>query len=107
MRVQSIGKESDFETRKYLVSKSAGYGNAWEVKEVGESRAVYLSQHDFSAEGKLYCDSLTGTWGEFKMNRNNLRFIRIFSYGYDNPGGSDSRALASSPFVEIGKCAPL
>jgi hypothetical protein len=102
-------EQTNFDTRKYLVNKSAVHGNAWEVKEVGESNAIYVSQHDFSFDGKLYCDSLTGTWGEFKMDRNNLRFLRIYSLGYynGNPKDIDSEEVGDNPFIEIGKCSPL
>jgi hypothetical protein len=95
-------------TGKYIVSKATIGENAWDVKEVGAPIPMSFCKNDFNEFGLLTCDGLF----QFRMSKNNLRFIRTALIGYwnDDLKGSKGEFLkegANEPSIEIGKCSPL
>jgi hypothetical protein len=55
---------------------------------------------DFDADGALQCHGPE----EFRMNRNSLRFVYVYPYGYWNHGSENG---GDTPYVAIGKCSPM
>jgi len=97
--------------RKYLVSRSRAQGVRWEVLPVGDIVPSALCKEGFSKAGTLTCRG----FDEFKMNRNNGRFIHAYLVGYwtDNHGGGrreDPSLFAegeNAPFLEMGECSAM
>jgi len=94
---------------KYLVSKSTLKGYAREVKEIGSNTASIFCKNDFNEYGLLSCSGIQ----EFRMNKNNGRFLTAYLIGYWNgdikskEGGFLLREGGDTPNMEIGKCSPL
>jgi hypothetical protein len=92
---------------KYLFSKSETVNPTtkkplikWDLKEIGEESSLFTCLEDFSADGTIKCD---GFEDKFIMNKNTLRFILIYFYGYWD--GVDNNL--NNPAIVIGKCSPL
>jgi hypothetical protein len=51
----------------------------WIVSEIGGPVPFAWSEYDFTSTGALRCE---GSFGEFAMNRKNLRFVKTYIYGY-------------------------
>jgi len=93
---------------KYLFSKSETVHVItkkplikWDLKEIGKENSLFTGCEDFfSADGTIQCDGLQH---KFIMNKNTLRFILIYFYGYwDGVDNNDN-----NPGLLIGKCSPL
>ena len=101
---------AQFKTHKYKVIKSNREKAVWEVREVGKNYTLAECEYDFSEYGYLNCN-----YGYiFNMNKRNLRFSMIYSFGYYNHNIKDgegniitAEGAGSEPFIEIGKCSPL
>jgi hypothetical protein len=72
---------------KYIVSKATTreYARevgeyAWEVKEVGAAMPVAFCKDNFTRAGSLDCRGILAI--EFRMNKNNLRFLVSSFIGY-------------------------
>lgn len=96
---------------QYIVSRLPSDGTQWQVVPVGEAMPSGFCKDDFSPDGVLTCRG----FDEFKMNKANLRFIHAYLVGYwtDGRAGQPNRDPSlfkegeNSPFLEIGKCAPM
>ena len=92
---------------KYIVSRSIDKNIAWEVKRIGESSELAFCKKDFDEYGFLYCESNI----IFKMNKLNLRFLKINPIGYYNSSSKNNQDIvlykdgSSMPYIEIGKCS--
>ncbi len=88
--------------------------NKYEV-QMGETATLSdLACEDFSPNGILTCD--TGLGGHFHVNRNSLRFIHSFDFGFWNVGIENNPLLAlhpktdaesNSPSQQIGTCVKI
>ena len=56
------------------------------------------------AEGGLICASRIAN---FRLNRNTLRFLHTYLFGYWNSTPSDEAEASNTPFVGIGKCGRM
>ncbi len=93
---------------KYVVIKSTRKGYVREVKKIGETSVVAYCKNDFNEYGALSCERLY----QFRMNKNNLRYLLIYPVGYwtDNKNAPKHDPFAEgedTPRMEIGKCSPL
>lgn len=97
---------------KYIVSRSDKTDfikSEWDVKRIGLNYATFYCPSDFDTFGYLNCELM----GTFTMNRNNLRYLLVFPFGYvsDNIKDAEGAVLIdegeSRPFIEIGKCNPF
>ena len=94
---------------KYIVSRSIDKNIAWEVKRIGESSELAFCKKDFNKYGFLYCESNI----IFKMNKLNLRFLKIYPTGYYNSSSKNNQDIvlykdgSSKPYIEIGRCSPV
>jgi len=92
---------------KYIVSRSIDKNIAWEVKRIGESSELAFCKKDFDEYGFLYCESNI----IFKMNKLNLRFLKINPIGYYNSSSKNNQDIvlykdgSSMPYIEIGECS--
>lgn len=95
---------------QYIVSRPQG-GAAWQVTQVGRATPAGFCRRDFTKAGILTCEG----FDEFKMNRTNMRFLHAYLVGYWTDNGDHrfkgNPALfkegENTPFLEIGKCAPM
>ena len=80
-------------------------GFEWVVKLVGSERREFVCDSDFTAHGHLSCRG----FGEFKFNRNTLRFFSSYSVGFvvDEPTPRSAFVAegANTPMMQIGQCA--
>lgn len=94
--------------RKYLVKPNKGQSmkGKWIVSEIGEPVPHAWSEYDFTSTGALKAD---GPFGEFAMNRKNLRFVVTYILGYwtDAIPGEDFVEGETTPLISIGKCSLL
>ena len=94
---------------KYRVKRSKEKEIAWEVQKIGKNIVSDFCKKDFNKNGNLECE---GT-DSFFMNKNNLRFILIFPYGYHNANMRNHQGALLfkegdlTPFIEIGKCSSM
>jgi len=93
---------------KYVVSRSKEEGVVWEVKQIGQQIPMAKCNNDFDENGYIFCEY----YRKFKMNKNNLRFISDYSFGYYNESPKGKIGVFfedgwDTPFIEIGKCSPL
>jgi hypothetical protein len=91
---------------KYIVTRSTGELSKWEVKETGQSIPNAFCAEDFTVHGGLRCNGLV----EFRMNKNNLRFVLTYLIGFwsDNiPGAPDLyfKEGENTPFLARGRCS--
>jgi hypothetical protein len=106
-----------FRGRKYVVkapvkgenAPSGAYNSVMAVYQTGAAGpadALAFCDKDFNSVGTLFCEGLGDT---FHLNRQSLRFIRYFPFGYietykDSFFGPEGSA---TPFMEIGKCEQI
>jgi hypothetical protein len=105
----------NFRTRKYVIrspkkgpNQTQGANESvLEVSEVGNEKSIPMyCKADFNQGGYLFCSGL----GEnFNFNRETLRFLHYFPFGYvDPPTGSFwGDEGEATPFIEIGKCSAI
>lgn len=79
------------------------------VYEIGNSDpfdATAFCDKDFNDEGFLFCQ---GLGDDFKFNRQTLRFLRSFPFGYIDPPKNSfwGPEGSATPFLEIGTCSAL
>jgi hypothetical protein len=108
-RVAAFGQ-----TGKYLVRPAKkpttaffplGYTpGVYEITEVGSDLVQAYCGRDFDESGDLMC---IGIFTDFRMNRNNKRFIYISSSGYVITTNKDTDEGTDTPLMSIGKCSPL
>ena len=92
---------------KYLIAPSKNPAHAFQVTRIGENSPSANCEDGFNEAGYLFCK---GPAGEFKFNKKNGRFLKVFSFGYFNvvPGMNDTTDESSdTPYVQIGKCSPF
>lgn len=95
--------------KQYVVARSTN-GNpkvTWRVKEIGTDYTTYYCENDFDKNGYLSC---SGIVAHFKMNRQTLRFIVSYEFGYyeivsDSLFGKPYHEGDDSPHMEIGTCS--
>src|SRR5262245_40293179 len=87
---------------RYLLTRASKQGS-WILKKFGEQHAM-AECGQFNTAGNLLC----GDGGaDFRMNRDNLRFLYVFPHGYwfnKNPKVDED---GDTPYIEIGKCGGL
>jgi len=94
---------------RYFINKSIEKNIAWEVTQIGKSSKITLCKEDFDEYGFLYCESNI----IFKMNKLNLRFLKIYPTGYYNSSSKNNQDIvlykdgSSKPYIEIGRCSPV
>ena len=94
---------------KYVITKSSSTETVWEVKQVGKNIPTALCDQDFNDTGGLTCRGFE----EFRMNKNNLRFVRAYLFGYwtDNAmnrlTGERFAESENTPVIEIGRGSRL
>ena len=88
----------------------------WSVKHVDDPLAMIYCKKDFNKYGLLACE---GLFSEFKMNKNNLRFIMTSSVGYhlglakhipkEKEIGirKSLEKKINHPSISLGKCSAL
>ena len=98
-------------TDKYLVkpNKDESVKGKWIVSRIGEQGPFAFCEYGFTSSGALRCD---GNFGEFKMNKKSLRFLRPYIVGYWTdaiPGEQDGTFVEgeNTPTIGIGKCSVL
>jgi len=71
----------------------------WVVLPLGGTTGIAFCPENFDAEGGLLCASRIAN---FRLNRNTLRFLYTYLFGYWSSTPSDE--ASDTPFVAIGKC---
>jgi len=92
---------------KYIISKSNAKGYSFKVTKVGEDNPEFECEKGFNEYGYLLCGEGIG---EFKFNKKNGRFIKVYLFGYFNVLPEVNKFTDKSsdtPFMEIGKCSPF
>ncbi|GAA4350632.1 hypothetical protein [Kangiella taiwanensis] len=102
-------KETSFRTdeNKYIISKSDFGKYVLKVTQIGSKYPLAYCEQTFNEQGYLFC---SGLGGEFKMQKDNGRYILSYTLGYYNVLPSVNEITDSSsdtPLLEIGKCSPL
>jgi hypothetical protein len=78
----------------------------WVVVKVGSDFAT-MCEGDVNEYGFLNCESIGGP---VAFNKNTLRFQLYYGLGYvrtDEESAATTASDVDTPFIEIGKCAPL
>lgn len=96
----------------YVIGKTTRQGYLWEVKESGEKEPLIYCPRDFNEFGSFHC---SGATTEFRMNKDNGRFLRAYLVGYwtDETAATKSDRIdlleegKYTPFLEIGKCSAM
>ena len=104
-KTENEWRATKFQTNdKFVISKAKPQkdrfrpqGTRWEVKLMGEKVSQIWCTDDFNEFGNLVCRGLTG---DFRMNKNNLRFLYFYDMGYWND-------RTDTPFIQIGKCSAM
>ncbi|MBF0264022.1 MAG: hypothetical protein HQL46_02030 [Gammaproteobacteria bacterium] len=100
---ESSGKweVTQFNNKRYIVSlyyeKYGSYSAT--VNFFRTKSPQYLCIYDRSKE-TVICQN---SHGEFKFNRNNLRFLQAYTQGYIN----DEQSMIGTPSISIGTCTEL
>jgi len=106
-----------FRPRKYIIrapikgpnAPSGAYTAVIAVYEVGKVDAANFKafcEKDYNEKGFLFC---SGFGEDFNFNRQTLRFVHWFPYGYIDPPGFDlwGKEGDATPFMEIGTCTAI
>jgi len=64
---------------KYVLTKSQQSGIRWHVKQVGSDFPIAFCDSDFTETGAISC---RGILHDFRMNKNNRRFLLVYPVGY-------------------------
>jgi hypothetical protein len=100
-------ESTNFKTdAKYMISKSSDKGDSFKVTKIGDDYQEFECQKGFNEYGYLLCEGV----GEFRFNKKNKRFIKIYPIGYYNVLPEINKVTDKSsdtPFIEIGKCSPF
>ena len=98
---------SNFENEtKYVISKSNVKDYVFQVTEVGENSPIARCESDFNNYGILFCSG----YYEFKINKKNGRYLKVYVYGYYNVVLEEGKNIdegGDTPHIEIGKCSPF
>jgi hypothetical protein len=78
----------------------------WGYFVLGKKFPLVECQNDFSKEGLILCQTLSGLIS-FYFNRNNLRYQKTAQYGYVDVDGDMSKDGDYSPTMEFGTCSPI
>ena len=110
-------KTDVFRPRKYVIklpvkgdgAPSGAYTAVMAVYEVGKTdpyEVVGFCDKDFNDQGYLFCQ---GAGENFNFNRQTLRFLHSFPFGYIEPPKNSfwGPEGAATPFLEIGTCSAL
>lgn len=99
-----------FPPHKWIVKKSTNPKYKLEIVEFGEEYPTLKCDTDFNDSGNLICLDTGGEgWGQFRMSKNNLRYLWAYPYGYWSDT-NEVKALkegANTPLMEIGKCSKI
>lgn len=89
---------------KYIISEPAPelwFGkNSFVVTKIGDEIPSWYCKQPFNTDGYLNCQR---DLGDFTLNKNTLRFMRFYNFGYLN--GIDDND--NTPAVVIGVCSPF
>ena len=104
---QKVWEKSGFHTdRKYLVKPNSDTSlqlqGKWIVSQIGHRAPIAWSESDFTSAGEL---RFKGPFGEFAMNKKNLRFVTTYIIGYWTNWFPDEGEF--TPFISIGTCSVL
>jgi len=76
------------------------------VSLIGRDYVWFGCKEGFDDSGFLRCE--TEHWGQFKFNKKNGRFLRVFPFGYYYViPGFVTDEMSDTPFIEIGVCSPF
>lgn len=83
------------------VSKSSDY--EFEVKTLGSKYDFpeFTCEDAFNEYGYLFCEG----FGEFRMNKNTLRFQSYYPIGYVAADFDEEHQATNNPSLTIGKCS--
>jgi hypothetical protein len=91
---------------KFTVKRNTTAGKTkWVVLEAGHSLPIFSCDEDFTSAGAMRCES---KYGEFNMNKSQLRFLSTYTWGYWNetvPGEKGGAEGRDTPRIGIGKCS--
>ena len=97
-------------TSKFVVKRAtsdeARVGWKWAVWALGrDSLPNFVCTEEFTGDGFLYCQG----FGQFTMNRKNLRFISSYMTGFVDDGLSNPSRTegGDTPSVNGGRCSPV
>ena len=78
----------------------------YEVGKVDAANFKAFCEKDYNEKGFLFC---SGFGEDFNFNRQTLRFVHWFPYGYIDPPGFDlwGKEGDATPFMEIGTCTAI
>jgi hypothetical protein len=106
-----------FRTRKYIIRAPIKGPNApggayaavvavYEVGKVDAANATAFCDKDYNEAGFLFC---SGLGEDLNFNRQTLRFVHWFPYGYIDPPESSfwGKEGEATPFMEIGTCTAI
>jgi len=100
-------KQTEFtvDDSKYIVAPNKGNKDyKYSVTKIGAKGPEAQCELGFNDFGFLFCSMDS----QFKMNKDNGRFIRIYDHGYFNvlpDVNSITDENSSTPLIEIGKCS--
>lgn len=108
-------KADIFKTRKYVIKlpvkgngapsgASTAVMAVYEIGKTDQADATAFCDKDFNDQGFLFCQ---GLGEDFNFNRQTLRFLHSFPYGYIEPPKSSfwGPEGSATPFLEIGSCS--
>jgi len=78
----------------------------YEVGKVNAANATAFCDKGYNDKGYLFC---TGLGEELNFNRDTMRFVHWFPFGYIDPPESSfwGKEGEATPFMEIGKCTAI
>jgi hypothetical protein len=101
---QRVWKRATFRSPKFILARTNGEKSAWGVKEMGDT--IPTSYCEGFENEVLMC----GGFFEFRMNRETLRFMSIYMFGYwtdDKSKSAGKEEGDDTPALTIGKCSPF
>jgi len=105
-------KSTTFRTdNKYIIAPVKREGYAYKISKIGDTNPFSSCKEGFNKSGFLFCEGV----GDFKFNKNNGRYLFIYSFGYYSVHpelgkilpGMESDKTSDTPYMEIGKCPPF
>ena len=90
---------------KYVIIEGNNPKYPYEIKRLGEKFSLMRCDHAVNKAGYLLCDGLSG---QFRFNKDNLRFLITFIPGFYNVlPNTFSDEESDTPSMEIGFCTKL
>jgi hypothetical protein len=90
---------------KWVIAPANNGRDAFVQTKVGDKDPEGYCKQGFNEGGFLFC---SGLGGDLKFNRNNGRYLMVFTMGYYVVGKgqwAETDADSGTPMVQIGKCS--